>query len=301
MRSDTWWLDATEAASLFGEGTTAFRIATGQGFWIEYFGGAALVSTRDNTPAEIFLSDIERWSHDTSIPLACVYLRRLVTGPGANDTPLPVAGNPDSPKRIVSELSLRYEVDFSLGYNPGLFTDQRANKAFLAALAPRRLLNTFAHTCAFSVVAAAHGAETVSVDISKSSLARGRRNFELNSLDTASHRFVAEDVPTFLRRLAKRGETFDAIILDPPTFGRGGGGKTFRFERDFPQLLSDALAVSRRGASLLLSTNCSSWNDARLEAQAHHILPSGTRYECAQIQADHATGSPSSTLWATLP
>ncbi len=301
MRSDPWWLDASEAASLISGGTTAFRIAAGFGFWIEYFGGAALVSTRDNTPAEIFLSDIDRWSHDTSIPLTCVYLRRLVTGPGANDTPLPVAGNPDSPKRIVSELSLRYEVDFSLGYNPGLFTDQRANRAFLAALAPRRLLNTFAHTCAFSVVAAVHGAETVSVDISKSSLARGRRNFELNTLDTANHRFVAEDVPTFLRRLAKRGETFDAIILDPPTFGRGGGGKTFRFERDFPQLLADALTVSRAGASLLLSTNCSSWNDARLEAQAHHILPAGTRYECAQIQADHATGSPSSTLWAILP
>jgi hypothetical protein len=84
-------------------------------------------------------------------------------------------------------------------------------------------------------------------------------------------------------------------------FGRGGGGKTFRFERDFPELLGDALAVSRCGASLLLSTNCSSWNDARLEAQARHILPDGTRYECAQIQADHATGSPSSTLWAILP
>jgi 23S rRNA (cytosine1962-C5)-methyltransferase len=172
-----------------------------------------------------------------------------------------IHGNPASPKRIATERSLLFEVDFSLGYNPGLFTDQRANRVFLSDLAPKRLLNTFAHTCAFSVAAAASGAETLSVDISKSSLARGRRNFELNSLDTTGHRFVAEDVPTFLRRLAKRGEKFDAIILDPPTFGRGGGGKTFRFERDFPQLLADSLALSTPGASILLSTNCTSWSD----------------------------------------
>lgn len=301
MKQTPWWLPPSDAATLAAEGTIAHRIASGPGFWIERFGGAALVSTRDHAPADTFLDDLARWCQDTSIAFDCVYLRRLVTGPGADDTPRLVSGNPDSPKRIVTEHSLRYEIDFSLGYNPGLFTDQRANRAFLATLAPRRLLNTFAHTCAFSVVAAACGAETVSVDSSKSSLARGRRNFELNTLDTANHRFVAEDAPTFLRRLAKRGETFDAIILDPPTFGRGGGAKTFRFVRDFPHLLDLALAVSAPHASLLLSTNCSTWNDSRLEAQARLILPTGTRFDRAPAQIDYPTGTPSATLWARLP
>jgi 23S rRNA (cytosine1962-C5)-methyltransferase len=301
MNHGSWWIEPSAGAFLEAHGTNAYRIASGEGFWIERYGAAALISTRISRTDHEFLTELIDWSRKTSFACDSVYLRRLVTAPGVDDTPTLLSGNPESPKRIVSENSLRYEIDFSLGYNPGLFTDQRSNRIFLAELSPKRLLNTFAHTCAFSVAAANCGAETLNVDISKSSLGRGRLNFDLNSIDTRGHRFVAEDVPTFLRRLAKRGETFDAIILDPPTFGRGGGGKTFRFERDFEQILTDALAVSSPSASLLLSTNCLAWNEACLESQARKILPPGTRFECAPAQADYPTRVPSVSLWARLP
>lgn len=301
MNSTTWWLDASLATSLVREGTNAFRIATGQGFWIEFYAGAALISIRHEGPCDSIIHEVESWSSLASIELDCVYLRRLVTGPGAQDIPELVSGNPASSKRLVQELALIYEVDFALGYNPGLFTDQRANRTILTRISPRRVLNSFAHTCAFSVVAASKGSKTWSVDISKSSLARGRRNFELNSLEHASHRFVVEDVPTYLRRLAKRGEIFDAIILDPPTFGRGGGGKTFRFDRDFPNILRDALALCSSGGSILLSTNATTWSPAQLESLAKQVLPAKTRYEHAMHQVDYPTGTPSATVWAHLP
>jgi 23S rRNA (cytosine1962-C5)-methyltransferase len=144
------------------------------------------------------------------------------------------------------------------------------------------------------------GALTSSVDVSKASLQRGRRNFELNHIAAKGHRFIAEDVPTYLRRLAKRGETFDAIILDPPTFGRGGSGKTFRFERDFGALLEAALAVSAPRAAILLSTNCSSWDANRLTATAREIVSHTTRFEAVPPPADFSASSPSATVWALL-
>jgi hypothetical protein len=165
---------------------------------------------------------------------------------------------------------------------------------------PRRVLNTFAYTCAFSVAAASVGAETVSVDVSKSSLQRGRRNFELNRIPAEGHRFIPEDVPTFLRHLIKRGEAFDAIILDPPTFGRSGAGKTFRFERDFPALLECALRLSAPGGAMLLSTNFTAWDKAALIECARGILPSKTKFHKIPTPADFFGNAPSATVWALL-
>src|SRR4029077_8305013 len=106
------------------------------------------------------------------------------------------------------------------GYSVGLFVDQRENRRYVREMEPKRLLNCFAYTCSFSVAAAAGGAQTVNVDLLKKNLARGRENFALNALSTADHRFIADDVRPVLRRLARRGEKFDMIILDPPTFSR---------------------------------------------------------------------------------
>ena len=81
----------------------------------------------------------------------------------------------------VQEGGLRLGLDFAAGYSAGLFIDQRANRARVHDLKPKRLLNTFAYTCSFSVVAARAGAETVSVDLSRRSLTRGEDNFRRNN------------------------------------------------------------------------------------------------------------------------
>src|SRR5439155_23097457 len=111
-----------------------------------------------------------------------------------------------------------------------------------------------AYTCSCSISAAYVGATTLNIDLSKKSLARGRENFALNSLSTVDHRFIADDVMAVLPRLARKGEKFDVIILDPPTFSRSSGGKTFHVENDFEKLLIDALELAERDGHILLAT-----------------------------------------------
>jgi 23S rRNA (cytosine1962-C5)-methyltransferase len=291
------WISRQLAENLLAEGTNAFRIASGPGFWIERFGDTALISLRPGLDAQTLADSIAQTGWNPKR----VFVRQLVRNPGEKDTPVLLNGDAQSsPLETVSESGLLYELDFSASYSPGLFPDQRLNRLFLKERSPRRVLNTFAYTCAFSVAAASVGAETVSVDISKSSLQRGRRNLELNQILPGRHRFVPEDVPTYLRRLIKRGETFDAIILDPPTFGRSGAGKTFRFERDFPVLLECAHKLSALNGAILLSTNFTAWDESTILSCARSILPSKTRFHRIPEPPDFFGTAPSATVWALL-
>ena len=174
----------------------------------------------------------------------------------------------------IRENGIRYELSFSEGYSVGLFLDQRDNRRrfltrhvaagftlFDIASAPSKpeILNTFAYTCGFSVCAAAAGARTTSLDLSKKYLEWGRRNFILNSLDPAAHDFIYGDTFDWLRRLAKKGRTFDAVILDPPTFSKSKETGVFRVEKNFGDLVTAALPVLKPGGVLLASTNAAEW------------------------------------------
>src|SRR4030095_10911622 len=113
---------------------------------------------------------------------------------------------------------------------------------------------------------------TVSVDLSKKSLDRGRENFALNQLSMEGHRFIADDVLDVFPRLAKRGEKFDTIILDPPTFSRGNKGRKFQVERDLEALVAAALEVAEPKARVLISTNCTRLETRDLEQLARYQL-----------------------------
>lgn len=291
------WIEPDRARALVASGTDAFAIAHGPGWRIERFGFAALISSRSPDLVEELQSGLSRWAEAASWQPARLFRRLLVQGPGQKDIPVLLAGDPGpGPLEVVRESGLLFEVDFSASYSPGLFPDQRPNRDRLRQLRPARILNTFAYTCAFSVAAASVGAQTLSVDISKSSLARGRRNFQINHLPVGGHRFIAEDVPVFLDRLARRGETFDAILLDPPTFGRGGPGRPFRVERDLPRLISRAVAVAAPRARILVSTNFHAWSPADLRGIASDALPPGTPLDDSLSTGDPRRGSLS--LWA---
>ena len=175
----------------------------------------------------------------------------------------------------VRENGLRFELSFAEGYSVGLFLDQRDNRRrclvnhvgagfplFPGGVAGRRLLNCFAYTCGFSVAAAAGGMQTTSLDLSRKYLDWGRRNFQANAVDPADHEFIFGDVFDWLRRLAKKGRLFDAVVLDPPTFSRSKEHGDFRAESDFGELATAALRVLAPGGVLLVSTNA-----ARLEPE----------------------------------
>src|SRR5207249_10085890 len=154
-----------------------------------------------------------------------------------------VVGDPsESLQTVASEWYLRFGLDFGIGYSPGLFLEHRENRRYVRHIAPRRLLNCFAYTCSFSVCAACNGASTVNIDLSKKSLARGRENLALNNLSTIDHRFITDDVQSVLPRLSRRGETFDAIILDPPTLSRAPGPHRYQVQPDIESRPISALA-----------------------------------------------------------
>lgn len=102
---------------------------------------------------------------------------------------------------------------------------------------PIRLLNTFAYTGGMSLAAAAAGASVVHLDAADSIVTWARDNAQLSGLATARLRWVVEDVSKFLTREVRRGNKYDAIVLDPPSFGRGSKGEVWKLERDLPAVL----------------------------------------------------------------
>src|SRR5512138_3555247 len=106
------------------------------------------------------------------------------------------------------------------GLNPGLFLDMREVREFVRAKAAgKTVLNCFAYTCAFGVAALRGGAARVlNLDVSRHYLDWGRANAELNGFATVPTDFVKGDVFDWLKRFSKRGQKFDVVILDPPSY-----------------------------------------------------------------------------------
>ena len=129
---------------------------------------------------------------------------------------------PDLGEFIAREEGLAYVIRPGEGLSTGLFPDMREGRARVRAWAAgRRVLNTFAYTCGFGVAAAAGGAARVlNLDLSKSVLEWGQANYRANGFEPDPHDFVFGDVFDWLVRLAKRGDRFDLVILDPPGFSR---------------------------------------------------------------------------------
>ncbi|HSX11010.1 MAG TPA: class I SAM-dependent methyltransferase [Chlamydiales bacterium] len=100
-----------------------------------------------------------------------------------------------------------------------------------------RILNLFAYSGGVTLAAAQEGAEVCHLDASKGMIDWARENAALNRLSQAPIRWIVDDALKFLRREKKRESFYDAIILDPPTFGRGSQGEVFKIERDIIPLL----------------------------------------------------------------
>jgi 23S rRNA (cytosine1962-C5)-methyltransferase len=157
---------------------------------------------------------------------------------------------------VVHESAMPFEVRLGDGLSTGLFLDQRDNRKRLRAAAPdKRVLNLFAYTCAFGVAAALGGARsTTNLDVAKPVLERGKRNYALAGLALAGHTFLARDALEALPRMARRGESFDLVVLDPPSYA-STKGRRFSVERDYAELVALAASVLAPGGELLACTN----------------------------------------------
>jgi len=298
------WISPELFAAFEAEATTAHRLFTSPAVWVERLGTDALISFKTDAARDAALAGLRDWTARTGFSCGRVFSRFLPRQNAERVAPVLMEGDADAPLHtVVGERGVRYGIDFGAGYSAGLFIDQRANRAFVRARAPKRLLNTFAYTCSFSVVAALAGAETLSVDLSKKSLDRGRENFALNGLPLAGHRFTADDVLDVLPRLARRGERFDLIVLDPPTFSRGNRGRRWQVEEQIEELLQAALELATPQASLLISTNCTKLDRRALETAARFVLKTQRRggdFHCEPPLPDFPPGAGAQTLWLHL-
>lgn len=100
-----------------------------------------------------------------------------------------------------------------------------------------KVLNLFGYTGIASLVAAQSGAEVTHVDASKQSVDWARENQKLSGLENAPIRWIVDDVVKFLKRETKRGEKYDAIIMDPPSYGKGPKGEVWKIEEKLDNLL----------------------------------------------------------------
>jgi 23S rRNA (cytosine1962-C5)-methyltransferase len=100
-----------------------------------------------------------------------------------------------------------------------------------------KVLNLFAYTGGSTLAAAAGGAQVVHIDAAKSSVSRARTNAGLSQLAAAPIRWIVEDAVRFTTRELRRGNRYDAVILDPPSYGHGPQGQVWKLAEDLPKLL----------------------------------------------------------------
>ena len=179
----------------------------------------------------------------------------------ANETPEELAPprpliGPAVDSLIVTELGARFEIRPGNGLSVGLYLDSRDARAWVRANAKgRSVLNTFAYTCGFGLAARLGGAtRAVNLDTSRKVLDWGEQNLALNDLSVDRRDFISGDTFDWLARFAKKTETFDLVILDPPGFATT---KTSRFtaERDYHRLVSAAQQVLAPEGLLLAMCN----------------------------------------------
>ena len=125
----------------------------------------------------------------------------------------------------------------------GLFPEQAANWDWFSRLIknadrPIKVLNLFAYTGGATMAAAKAGAQVVHVDASKGMVAMAKENAQLCGLADAPIRYIVDDCKKFVEREIRRGNKYDGIIMDPPSYGRGPNGEVWKLEDNIDELIT---------------------------------------------------------------
>lgn len=209
--------------------------------------------------------------------------------------PDPVRGHAASdPLRIV-EAGVPFDVRLGDGLSTGLFLDQRDNRVLVRVLAKgRSVLNLFSYTCGFSIAALAGGAHrVVSVDAAEPALLRGREGVALlGETSTERHEAVCAEARAWLRQAARRGERFDLVVCDPPSYSTVKG-KRWVLARELGTLIELVLQVVAPGGRLLFSTNHRGTTQMVLRRAAHRALEKLGRKDYKIKDLSHGSDHPS--------
>jgi len=159
----------------------------------------------------------------------------------------------------------------------GVFPDQACHWDWITEVTKRaarlvKVLCLFGHTGLATLAAASAGAEVTHVDASRPAVAWARENQSLSGLSRHPVRWIVEDAMTFLRREVRRGNQYDAMILDPPKFGRGPEGEIWKLEKSLPELLGACGKVLNASpVFVLLNVYTTVLTQRRIEKEAEQL------------------------------
>ena len=203
-------------------------------------------------------------------------------------------------------LDLRFLVK-PMGFkHTGLFPEQAANwdwfskiiKQNVSAGQPVRVLNLFAYTGGATMAAARAGAQVCHVDAAKGMVAQARENAALCGLEQGPIRYIVDDCKKFVQRELKRGRTYEAIIMDPPSYGRGPGGELWKLEEQIDDLVKICCALlSEKPLFFLLNSYTTGLSPSAMGYMLHLSLKErfGGRVEADEV------GLPVKKTGAALP
>lgn len=183
---------------------------------------------------------------------------------------------PDEWSIHYQELTFRLK-PFSFKHT-GLFPEQAANWDWFAPLIreakkPVSVLNLFAYTGGATLAAAKAGAKVTHVDASKGMVAWAKENAAASGLGDAPIRWLVDDCVKFVEREIRRGNTYDAIIMDPPSYGRGPKGEVWKIEESiFPLIELTAKILSRNAVFYLVNSYTTGLQPAVLSYMIHTAI-----------------------------
>jgi 23S rRNA (cytosine1962-C5)-methyltransferase len=250
-------------------------LSSGGGQRLEQWGGRVVL--RPETAA------VWPWPHGKSLPEWDGHYHGTTASGGRWEWRSPL---PDP--CIASHGKLSFRVKPTASKHLGLFPEQSANWDWIAtrlASAPpsqeaKKILNLFGYTGGATLAAAAAGASVTHVDSSKAMVSWCSENARLSGLGEAPIRYIVEDAMTFLHREIRRGNRYDGIVMDPPSYGRGKGGQLWKLSEHLPTLLEASLDVLS-GHPLFILLNTYSGD---LDEEAGDLLESMSRSKGGRVE-----------------
>lgn len=265
--------------------TTAYRLlnAHGDGFpqlTVDRFGSVLVAHVYEARPPFrpplAVLRPLMEWSQAEAVyvkyrPVQANVLtdaQRAMLAPA-----LPVLGTPQAEIHAL-ENGAKFAIRPGAGLSVGLFPDMRDLRRWvLTHAASRTVLNTFAYTCGFGVMASlGQATRVVNLDAARPALHWGMDNYRLNGLTAAPHNFIFGDVFDWLTRFARQQQRFDLVILDPPSYASTKKSR-FRVSHDYAALAELALQVTAPGGVIVACANARELTAQAFAAQLRRAAP----------------------------
>jgi len=222
-------------------------IATGNGEKLERWGNVVLLRP---DPQAIWQPSVDFNSYTKT---AGHYLRSA-TGGGTWEWLKPV---PD--EWIINYKDLKFIISPMNFKHTGLFPEQAVNWDMVMEVLRKRpnakVLNLFAYTGGATVACAKAGAHVTHVDASRGMTDVAKRNVNLNGIPFESVRYIVDDCQKFVAREIRRGKKYDAIIMDPPNFGRGANGEVWKLTENLNSLIANCVQLLSDQPMFILVNN----------------------------------------------